>query len=427
MPTQLQLRRGTTAQTATFTGASGEVTVDTTQNVIVVHDNVTAGGWPAPTLAYTQAAFNTANNALANTTNIFFAGNVTIPGNLTVTGTTTTLNVNREIINTTEVVAGQLTANAGIVSTSTSTGSLVVLGGAGISGSLYANAVYPVNALSTANGGTGLSGSTPFTTNGVVYASSTSALATGSALQFNSGNFTSTGAAGAAGGEIDLTLTDSTSGRSVTLLRSGATYSYAGIGGAEAALYTYGNNLNLVADGGSIKFNLGTAGASSEKMRLTSAGYLGISVTNPTALLQVANNSSAFSLSIPNANELVNIIAAAPSSTQNYYISANAVQYYTSSATTNWTINLSFSPGTTINSALAVGQQVTVAMYATQGSTAYYNTTVQVDGATSGVTTYWQGGTAPSKGNVSGIDVYTYTIIKTASSTYTVLATQTQF
>jgi hypothetical protein len=164
-----------------------------------------------------------------------------------------------------------------------------------------------------------------------------------------------------------------------------------------------------------------------EQMRLISAGYLGIGTTNPTALLQVANNSSAFSLSIPNANELVNIIAAAPSSTQTYYISANAVQYYTSSATTNWTINLSFSPGTTINSSLAVGQQVTVAMYATQGSTAYYNTTVQVDGTTSGVTTYWQGGTAPTKGYASGIDVYTYTIIKTASSTYTVLATQTQF
>jgi hypothetical protein len=409
MPTQLQLRRGTTAQTATFTGASGEVTVDTTQNVIVVHDNVTAGGWPAPTLAYTQAAFNTANNALANTTNTFFAGNVTIPGNLTVTGTTTTLNVNREIINTTEVVAGQLTANAGIVSTNTSTGSLVVLGGAGISGSLYANAVYPVNALSTANGGTGLSGSTPFTTYGVVYASSTSALATG-------GNLTYTG--------TKLTITGSTGTTALQVGLTNATNNpYLAISQSESGSYS-----KIDANGTTIPAcNLVFATAGSEAMRLTSAGYLGIGTTNPTALLQVANNSSAFSLSIPNANELVNIIAAAPSSTQNYYISANAVQYYTSSATTNWTINLSFSPGTTINSALAVGQQVTVAMYATQGSTAYYNTTVQVDGATSGVTTYWQTGTAPTKGNASGIDVYTYTIIKTASSTYTVLATQTQF
>lgn len=46
MSTQLQLRRGTTAQHATFTGAEGEVTVDTTKDTVVVHDGTTAGGHP---------------------------------------------------------------------------------------------------------------------------------------------------------------------------------------------------------------------------------------------------------------------------------------------------------------------------------------------------------------------------------------------
>jgi hypothetical protein len=41
MPTQLQLRRGTTAQTAIFTGAVAEVTVDTDKNTLVVHDGST--------------------------------------------------------------------------------------------------------------------------------------------------------------------------------------------------------------------------------------------------------------------------------------------------------------------------------------------------------------------------------------------------
>jgi hypothetical protein len=46
MSKQVQLRRGTTAQHATFTGAVGEVTYDTDRKCLVVHDGVTAGGLP---------------------------------------------------------------------------------------------------------------------------------------------------------------------------------------------------------------------------------------------------------------------------------------------------------------------------------------------------------------------------------------------
>ena len=46
MSKQVRLRRGTTAQHATFTGADGEVTFDTTKKVLVTHDGVTAGGKP---------------------------------------------------------------------------------------------------------------------------------------------------------------------------------------------------------------------------------------------------------------------------------------------------------------------------------------------------------------------------------------------
>ena len=46
MAKRIQLRRGTTAQTNAFTGAVGEVTVDTDKDVLVVHDGVTAGGFP---------------------------------------------------------------------------------------------------------------------------------------------------------------------------------------------------------------------------------------------------------------------------------------------------------------------------------------------------------------------------------------------
>jgi hypothetical protein len=70
MPTQLQLRRGTTAQTAIFTGAQAEVTVDTDKNTLVVHDGSTQGGFPLPVnidvlaaSGLAQQAFDAANNA----------------------------------------------------------------------------------------------------------------------------------------------------------------------------------------------------------------------------------------------------------------------------------------------------------------------------------------------------------------------------
>jgi hypothetical protein len=64
MPTtQLQLRRGNTAQTAIFTGAVGEVTVDTDKDTLIVHDGVTQGGIQLARQDYANAAFHQANNA----------------------------------------------------------------------------------------------------------------------------------------------------------------------------------------------------------------------------------------------------------------------------------------------------------------------------------------------------------------------------
>jgi hypothetical protein len=65
-----------------------------------------------------------------------FFGNVNVSGNLTVTGITTTVTINKEIINTVEIVKGNLVAASSQPSTSTTTGALVVTGGAGIGGRL---------------------------------------------------------------------------------------------------------------------------------------------------------------------------------------------------------------------------------------------------------------------------------------------------
>jgi hypothetical protein len=58
MATQVQFRRGTTAETAAFTGAIGEVTVDTVKQTCVVHDASQVGGYPLLREDGTNAAFS---------------------------------------------------------------------------------------------------------------------------------------------------------------------------------------------------------------------------------------------------------------------------------------------------------------------------------------------------------------------------------
>ena len=85
MSTQVQFRRGTTAQTASFTGATAEITIDTTKNTVVVHDGSTAGGFAlakesalsANAISVT-AAFIAANSAGAYANAAFAAANTAL-------------------------------------------------------------------------------------------------------------------------------------------------------------------------------------------------------------------------------------------------------------------------------------------------------------------------------------------------------------
>jgi hypothetical protein len=139
-----------------------------------------------------------------------------------------------------------------------------------------------------------------------------------------------------------------------------------------------------------------------------------------------SGTSSTLAMVLNDAAEVATVSATAATGTIAYDITTQSVLYYTSNASGNWTVNFRASSGTSLNTALATGQSVTVAFLVTQGATAYYNSAVQVDGTTSGVTTRWLGG-APTAGNASGIDSYRYLIIKTGSATFTVLASVTQF
>jgi hypothetical protein len=97
----------------------------------------------------------------------------------------------------------------------------------------------------------------------------------------------------------------------------------------------------------------------------------------------------------------------------------------TATATANFTINLRGDGSNSLDASMDNGESVTIAYINKNNNVTYYNTTVKVDGSV--VTPVWQGGSAPTGGNVTSNDVYTLTAIKTASSTFTVLAAQTQF
>ena len=130
-------------------------------------------------------------------------------------------------------------------------------------------------------------------------------------------------------------------------------------------------------------------------------------------------------LIITNAAEPSTISATAANGTINFDSITQSVLYYTSSAANNWTLNIRGNSTTSLSAMMTTNQAITVAFLVTQGATAYYANAHTIDGTS--VTPKWQGGSAPTAGNASGIDIYTYTVIKTAANTFTVLASQTEF
>ena len=145
-----------------------------------------------------------------------------------------------------------------------------------------------------------------------------------------------------------------------------------------------------------------------------------------TATQTFSGSSSTLAMVLNDVAEVATVSATAATGTINYDITTQSVLYYTSNASANWTVNFRGSSGTSLNTLMSTGQSMTVAFLVTQGSTAYYNSAVQIDGTTSGVTTRWLGG-APTAGNASGIDSYRYLLVKTGSATFTILASVTQF
>jgi hypothetical protein len=147
--------------------------------------------------------------------------------------------------------------------------------------------------------------------------------------------------------------------------------------------------------------------------------------TTFTALQTFAGTAANADLKTSNILETATVSATAATGTIAYDVTTQSVLYYTTNASGNFTVNFRGSVGTSLDTIMATGESLSATFLVTQGATAYYNSAVQVDG--SSVTPKWQGGTAPTSGNASSIDSYTYVIIKTGSAAFTVLASVTKF
>ncbi len=144
-----------------------------------------------------------------------------------------------------------------------------------------------------------------------------------------------------------------------------------------------------------------------------------------TAQQTFAGSTSILSSKFLNAIDFVTINATAATGTINYDVTTQSVLYFTTNASGNWIVNFRASSGTSLNTAMATGDALTVVFLVTQGSTAFYNSSITIDGNV--VTPKYTGGVAFTAGNANSIDAYSYTIVKTASAQFTVLASQTKF
>jgi hypothetical protein len=146
-------------------------------------------------------------------------------------------------------------------------------------------------------------------------------------------------------------------------------------------------------------------------------------LTNKTLTSPTINTATFKDGVVRGLEEDINVVASAATGTINFDVDTASIWYYTTNATANHTLNFRYSSSISLNTALAVGDSITLVWLNTNGATAYYPNAITIDGNAVSPKVP----AAISSGNASAIDAYSFTIIKTASATFTVLETQTKF
>ena len=202
-------------------------------------------------------------------------------------------------------------------------------------------------------------------------------------------------------------------------------------------------NFNTVATLGNASVGLGNTTTTVGNLTLANVTISSVATTFPNNYLSNSTvtlgnatltlgstTSSVGNLTVTNTTvtemkETATVSATAATGTINFDTLTQVVLYYTTSASGNFTVNFRGNSGTSLDTVMSTGQSLSATFLVTNGATAYYNSAVTIDG--NSVTPKWQGGSAPTFGNASSVDVYTYAILKTGSATFTVLASLTKF
>jgi hypothetical protein len=157
-------------------------------------------------------------------------------------------------------------------------------------------------------------------------------------------------------------------------------------------------------------------------VNLTTSGISGITNLTVTGAANLGPNSI-FTAPVETVSIVTSQIGSGATIALNTATSGFFLYNNVSGPAGTYTINIT---GPSAN--LATGQSITVAFAVLNGSNAaYYPTTYQIEGTTAGVNVYWGNASPPAAANTTTYDVYTFSVIKTAASTYTVFAQQSKF
>ena len=136
--------------------------------------------------------------------------------------------------------------------------------------------------------------------------------------------------------------------------------------------------------------------------------------------------SSDLQISLTQVFETGNIYSTAVGGNVNIDLQNNTLYFFSSNTTANVTFNFRANTQNTLDSQLGVGQRVTSAILLKQGATRY-RANVYVDGVLQ--SPWWLGNSAPSYATTQqeSIDIYSFSVLKTAANVYTVIASNANF